>query len=501
MDRTKNIGIPNKWLYFPIISLLVYLVIRFFDQSRIIRYFPLDQVNDIASYMAQLFFLTRCGFLELCPYWYNGFITFQFTPPGWFFFSLPLYLITGDVLFTSFLMLTLSYVFSFLSFYFWGKIFRFSGIKRIAFFLFFLANAVAIGNFVRLGRLHELLAWLFFINFAFLILWYKNNRFDGKSLFLPFLFGFIILTHQTVAVLSSVLILSLFLVKKGKEKFILVGLAILGFLVSSFWSVQYIMSFNNAWASSLVKTKTLFDFSQKVLFENLVTIMIPIVLWIIFYYYWVSRNKSKSELLFFLPIFILSFLLISRLVYFVPIFKHVFPDSYNLFFLFFILFYLFKTDYKVFNPLVKKLLLLGLVLLPIMSIGANIFLTPQFTIPGELERDTLSVISKVENKFFIVRTPSENSYPMAYYSYASIYYNLSSPLGFHKEVVSKEYRDRINTAGDFLDFKDCEGFVSLLDEYQVYEVISYNDDCKIFEQCDFTERFRKNDVCLYDLDP
>ena len=80
-------NIPDRWLYIPIILLAINFVYRLADQSQLLFYFPLDYTNDISSYMAQLFFLDKCGFHAFCPYWFNGFTTFQFTSPAWFFFT------------------------------------------------------------------------------------------------------------------------------------------------------------------------------------------------------------------------------------------------------------------------------------------------------------------------------------------------------------------------------------------------------------------------------
>src|SRR3989344_9622784 len=105
-------NIKDYYLYFPILILGVYLIYRLIDQSQIISIFPLDKYNDWSSYMAQLYFLKECGFHNFCQYWYNGFISFQITQPGWYFFVYPLYLITNNVQITAYLSLIISLTFS-----------------------------------------------------------------------------------------------------------------------------------------------------------------------------------------------------------------------------------------------------------------------------------------------------------------------------------------------------------------------------------------------------
>src|SRR3989338_1663432 len=111
-------SLPSKWLAVPIVALAANFFWRLIDQSQLMRYFPLDFVNDISSYMAQLNFLKACGFLKFCPYWYNGFIAFKFTPPAWYFFTNPLYLLFGDVKVATYVSMVLIFVLAFVIIYY-----------------------------------------------------------------------------------------------------------------------------------------------------------------------------------------------------------------------------------------------------------------------------------------------------------------------------------------------------------------------------------------------
>src|SRR3989344_7659905 len=202
--------INNKRLYIPILTLGVNFIIRIINQSKIIYAFPLDKVNDWSSYIAQLFFLKVCGFYSYCPYWYNGFITFKLVPPGWYFFSYPIHLITKDYLMAAFTSLILIFLLGFLIVYKFGKKFIINREKRILFFLLLFTNASAIGNYIRLGRLPEFFAFMLFVMFSFIIIYYKNREFDRNILLIIPVYSLLLLSHQTYAVLSSILWLSLF---------------------------------------------------------------------------------------------------------------------------------------------------------------------------------------------------------------------------------------------------------------------------------------------------
>src|SRR3990167_7651768 len=152
-------NIKDFYLYIPIIILGAYFIFRLINQSQIITTFPLDKYNDWSSYMAQLHFLKECGFHNFCSYWYNGFINFQINQPGWYFFIYPLYLITNNVQITAYLSLIITYLLSFIAIYFNRLKLGLSKIKVLAFFLFLFGNAVAIGNYIRVGKIHELFGW------------------------------------------------------------------------------------------------------------------------------------------------------------------------------------------------------------------------------------------------------------------------------------------------------------------------------------------------------
>ena len=214
MEKTK---ISDKWFYFPIFILGIYLIIRLINQAQMIWTFPLDFTNDHTSYMAFLFFFAKYGYYKLIPYWYNGFILFKYTPPGWYFFTLPIYWITKNVQIAFYISRLLIYILAFITIWFLGKTQKLSKLKRIAFFLFFFANAIAIGNFIRLGRVPEMFAWLFVIILVGIILWYKDNKINKNFVwFIPF-YSILLISHQAPAVLFHILLLSLFLIKENEN--------------------------------------------------------------------------------------------------------------------------------------------------------------------------------------------------------------------------------------------------------------------------------------------
>nr|MBI4157114.1 hypothetical protein [Candidatus Woesearchaeota archaeon] len=174
----------DKFLLFPIIFLLGYLIIRLIDFSKLLIYFSFDYTNDLSSYMTILHFLKEYGFHGIAQNWYNGIVVLKFYSPGWFFFALPLYLLLKDVRIATYISLILMLIIGFVLIWQLGKIEKLSKAKRIGFFVLFFANAIAVGNFIRLGRVTELFAWIVFIGLFLLIIYYKDRNLDLKFLIL-----------------------------------------------------------------------------------------------------------------------------------------------------------------------------------------------------------------------------------------------------------------------------------------------------------------------------
>src|SRR3989344_8501221 len=169
MGKENRQIIEDKWFYFSIIALSIYFVIRILDESKILVYFPLDYANDYASHIAKLFFLNKCGLFEACQYWYNGINIFSMYPPGWFLFTLPIYYLTKNLLYSTFISELLLFFIGFLIINYFCRKFNMSFVRRIAFFALYFFNAISIGNFIRLGRMPEMFAWVNFLAFAFLM--------------------------------------------------------------------------------------------------------------------------------------------------------------------------------------------------------------------------------------------------------------------------------------------------------------------------------------------
>jgi len=481
----------NKIFYIPIILLIGNLIFRLINQSKIIKTFPLDIVNDWSAYIALLNFLDKCGFHNFCTYWYNGFTSFIITQPGWYFFTYPIYLISKSYTSASFISMITIFILSFIVIYKFGNVFKIDKKKRILFYLLLFANAASIGNYIRLGRIPEFFAFFLFILITFIILYYKDKKIDFNFALIVPIYSLLLISHQTFAILGSLMFLSLFLVKKNKERLYIILLVILSLILASFWLIPYISTFFNTVGVDKPIGINILSFDKEHLLETIFTFIIPLVFLFIFYLYIKRVKYNKKEIIFYSPILLIALLFLFRLTAFIPILNYIYPDVYMSFILFFTLFLFFK------NFRLNNKFMVIIILLSIFSVLINMMYTPFFVEHTQLEKDTLEIMNDIKTNFLMTNTYSSTSYGKAYYSYAPIYLNISTPSGWEK-IQSPYYRNLIMNFTNSVYDKDCnslyENAKKLKDDY----IISYNEDCNFLEMCGYVNKVNEiNNVCLY----
>ncbi|MBT3985296.1 hypothetical protein HOD38_01085 [archaeon] len=482
-------GIPDSWLFLSIIAIGIYFFIRLIDQAKMLSFFPLDFSNDYSSHMAQLYFLGECGFHNLCGYWYNGYTLFEAYTPLWYTYTDLFFSAFNNILHSTYFSVISLFLLAFIIIFLFGKLFKLSIAKRIVFFLFLFANPVAIGNFIRLGRVTELISWVVFLVLAFMIFWYKDHKLDWKFLlFIPFYF-LLMLGHPMITILFHILLLSLLLVKTWRERLIIIGSILLGLLASAFWWIPYLISSLQSTATEVIVGGRFWELSGTWFLTNIVSFIVPLALWIVFFWYVKDKNK-KREFTFFFPIFILSLLVFFRITPFIPGLQLIYPDPYTQFFLFFLVFYFLSINLKKISKISKVLILLGLLLVPILSIGMSLNHTPWFADSyDEITEETLTLLPLIptDEKFIINQCEDEGCCKLpgcrilAIYAYAPIYYDLSTPNGYSSNEIDSEYLERLNDI-TYLGLT-CDEYIEELEYFETDYIISYVQNCDALKAC------------------
>lgn len=492
-------GISDKWFYLPILILGVYLVIRLINQSQMLFTFPFDSKNDLPTYMTFLYWLKVYGYHEFVPHWLNGFVLFDVYPPGWFFFAYPLYLLTNNLLYTTYISILLMFLIGAIIIYFFGKSQGFSLARTSAFFALFFISPMAIGDFIKQGRLPEMLAWLFFLAISALIFYYKDKRIDWKFLCCAPLFAALVITHHVETLLLGFVALGLLLVKKNwKERGLVIITFIAGFALSSFWLVPFLKKITHTTILNVNFGKWLLDFSGGFKMGNIALIIMPIVMLLLFYFYWRSHNFSKRELLFFLPALILSALVLTRLTVFIPFLNNIYPDPYQLFILFFITYFFLKTKYELIPIHFKNACKFGLIAIPMIFISVSVFHTAWFIPHTDLTKEVISILPEIEGNFITMGPfPPNDAAQPSIEAFGAINYGLNSSAGLNYVQAEPKHWQNILDLGQSVIKEDCSDIVSLLKETKTTEVLAYEETCNLIETCGLYKKIKKEHFCIY----
>lgn len=484
------------------IVLLIYLILRIVDYSQVVYYHPLsNQKHDIYSYIPQLFFLKACGFHKACDYWYNGFTTFISTPPGWYLVFYPIYLLTDSVLITLYFSIIIIFLVGFLLLNHFSKLVFNSIYKRLFFFAFLFGNNVAI-NSLRLGRIPELMAFFSLVIASLIMFYFKDNKLDKRFYYIVPFYAITLITYHSNGILLSIVFTGLLLIKKGKEFLKVLITGIMSFILVAFWWLPLILKLGT---TSIVENKFGVEgwwmFKNYLHFTPIAIVVIPLILFFIYYSYLKNKEYNKKEILFFAPSLLIIFLFFIGLIPFILILKHIFTNLYLLFTIFLILYLFLNLDFNILNNKIKRLIPYAVLIASVLTIFVSITNTPFFDKPTKDQNDIKDLLGYVDDKFLIVGSLSQiNSHRAAFYSYAPIFKNLSTPDGYYPVLASSEYVDGLVKIQDTFRNGECGEFKFLINKYDAkFLLTSGENNCGILQTCGF-KYVKNNDMaCLYKL--
>jgi len=481
--------IKDKWLLIPTIILLGYLLIRFINQSSIINTFPLDYTNDWSSYITQLHFLRVCGFHEFCPYWYGGFVAFLTSAPGWPFFTYPLYMIVGNITAASYTALVLTYIISLLATIKIGKQLRFSKLRTMFLFAFYFGNSIAIGDFIRLGRVSSALSFALGLWVLYFILKYRDRKLTAGFLIIIPIYAALILTHYQEAFLFSISFLSLIAYKKSLvERGIIILSVLLALIATLFWTYPFAVDALSGTGGSILSSTQgnwVFKLDQKLLPTVIVSAIIPATFLIILAARLKNSSAWKSQLRFYLPIVLLAILFLTRISTSVPFLNNISPDPINMFILLFILILLLELR----EPLrsFKWIAVTGIFLISIASVTISHIHTPYFIKYGETEYGILDVLEHTDKPYLIFNPYQRTSYSNAYYSLGAVKYNLTTPAGWYPFIATKEQLSKLETIKERFENHDCIELKQKLEDVKTERIIGYGEYCLKLRYCGFKQ--------------
>ncbi len=503
--------LPAKILAVPTIFLLGYLAVRLINQSLMISNFPLDgSSQDYCSHIANLFFLGKYGFHAAVPNWYDGnYILFKYYPFAWHFFSLPFLKITGDATAAAFISLTAMYFIGFLLIWKFGSIIKISRVARMVFFAFFFVNPVAIGVFLKLGKLPEMFGWLVFFGLASLLYYYKNKNVDLQ--FAALFTGIMTLlfySHTLVFITSFVFVAGFLFYKLIKKEFKFVFAALACGAIVLILATPLLLNLLDASnadkyavanSGSFYPLKWLLLNNASSLNDKLFSTAAPLAFLFLFALSYLTK-KIKDEFMFYsLPLAFAAIYLLRWPAYF-PIINRATPDMYGMLFLFYSLVMLFKLDTEKLHKLLRTGLSAALIILPIAGIVASTIITPWFSTHSETASETISLLDNVNGKFIVIGSPVTEVRDACVYSYGAIYKNLKTPLGWSPIAIPKASAELTRAVSIAAKADNCKELQLAAHNtgVGVTDLVLYGAHCSALELC-FNSKIIKTNACLMKL--
>jgi len=474
---------------------IFYLIYRLINQAQMIKYFPLDHINDYSAHMIMLWFLDKFGFHQVTDLWYGGYKIFVSYVPGWAFFTYPIYKIFLDIQLSTYISLVLLFFIGFILIYLISLKEKINFSKSIFFFSIVLCNAMAIGNFLRLGRVTEFFGWISFLLVLTILIYYKKKELTYLFyILLSISLAISIISHMVVVVLIPILLLSFILYRKdrGKALFNVCASGITAIAITSVWLFGYIQALFHNTVFTHKMGERLLEFSGIWLYTNIAISIIIISLFIVVYFYYKSE-KDKRELLFLLPILILGFLVLTRLIVFIPFLSSVYPDSYMMFFIIFTILFFLKT--RRFPKYLLHILVIIILLTPLVSITINEYHTPKFVKHTQTEEDVISLLPLVEDRFMTYDFPVETSYSKAYSCFGPMFYGKASAIGWSSSEIEPEYIETVVSSKEVFG-EDCNQFHDDITYLDIDSIFSYQEGCTWLESCGYKTIGKEGEICL-----
>tara|TARA_Y100000310_G_scaffold327406_1_gene393730 strand:- start:1404 stop:2798 length:1395 start_codon:yes stop_codon:yes gene_type:complete len=462
-----------------------------------ITIFPTDAyANDFSGHIAKLHLLDKYGLYENVPEWYNGNYTMlKFYPPVWYLFALPFLWLFKDIELAAFMSMIVMYLVGFVFIFVLGKLQKLSTIKKLALYLFFFANPISIGYFMRLGKMPEMLAWVIFIPYFTLFYSYLKKKVDLIFLVLfIFFYSLIFYIHTLVFVVASLLALAFFLTRKTWKERIYLALSVgVVVVITSFFWYPFIVEIGQSVTADFAALQWLIQPGN--IADKIASFVLPILFLLVG---WVYLKKYPGQKRFFLVPIIFSLLILTRLAVFIPFFNRASPDTYHLFYIFLTAFMFVSLTIKDLPKKIRTLYPVVLIVGIVLAILISAMFTPFFKPHTPIVEETFELFGIAEGPLLVIKGTSE-VHPASVLSYATIYHNMSTPAGWEPINITAQFWENVLLPERLIIEQDVNNMSQALKGAYSNSVIVYDEYCQILKQSDLVEVQTLKRSCLYTL--
>ena len=125
-------------------------------------------------------------------------------------------------------------------------------------------------------------------------------------------------------------------------------------------------------------------------------------------------------------------------------------------------------------------------------------ITPTYPRLGSIERETIGLLPFVEGNFIVLEDnvgTYGSSYSRAYYSYAPIYYNITTISGWIDQMLLEKDAEQINKLLNGYTEMSSEEILERARNLHVGSIILYDEDCARMEEASLIVK-KTEHVCL-----
>jgi len=357
-----------------------------------------------------------------------------------------------------------------------------------------------LGQYVELFKL-PLFGLFFLVTLFFILIKYKSKELDRYFFLSLPVSAIAFLSHQTTAIFVSIFFFWFCLIRRRLQEKALAFVCFLSMLATtSFWWIPYLGNFSDSYGAGVVLTNMLFSLEADYILQTVITSLLCLMV-IFFFATYIRTNRLslRDEFVFYFPLLLLAVLVFFRAVVFLPVLKHLSPDSYNYIFIFFSTYFFLRTNFRLLSYWLYSLMVPLILIASFTSVIVSVYYTPLFQPHTAVDVFTLDALEHTSGSFLIYFIPGGASYDKAYYSYAPIYLNLTTSYGWYS-VPPKDYKNLIEKEiGPAIKVGDCNNIAALLRQAEASEVVTFNSHCTTLNSCGFVIRYSNEIACVYSV--
>ena len=469
--------------------------------------------NDLCEHIALIKFAREYGFFGSVPYWNNGdFYVGKINGITYYSIGVLISYLFSDYRVAFILSYALMFILGLIASFIYGKVKKYSLKKSLLFYILFFCSPLAIAYFIGLGSPGSFIGWIMILLMIAIFEHYKDRPIDwGFATIIP-VYALAIMSHIYIFILSSIILLWFFICRTkrikeifSKDNLIIIFCGMASLVITSFWWIYFFSLYNRIIAGNSIPypyqdLKYIFALEP---YGAMFTFIIPIMFLLLI---WYQREKVKQNYLYYIVPLVISVLMITRTLSFVPVLNRIGPENMCLLIYLYTLILLFDANITMPKNLARFTKFVAIaIIISTMLVGAMFAYTYYYSNSLKLTPLDNEAISLVSNhstdihNMIIVYDWSKLKLPIyiklnAYFSFK---YDINTSQTALGQSVNSTLAERLNTLENLTDYSQCNKTEQSIRYLGPDHVLTLNIDCSKV-RCGYLELVDKSEnVCLF----